>query len=226
MQSFDDFTLPKPILEGLNRMGFPNPTPIQAKAIPVALEPRRDVLGTAQTGTGKTGAFVIPICAKLLMNPKDAALVLTPTRELAVQVMGVFHKLLPKDTHVRTALLIGGAPLGRQFMELRRSPRVIVGTPGRVYDHIDNHRTFKVGKVTLLVLDEMDLMLDRGFDVQVAAIMKGMHGLEQRLMFSATLSPRMEGLAKKYLKNPTRLRVGETRVPHENITQEVLTMTP
>lgn len=219
MQNFSQLDLPKPLSNALEQMGFKTPTPIQAQTLEVALG-GQDVLGTAQTGTGKTGAFAIPLAAKLISNPEESVLVLTPTRELATQVMTVFRKLIT----FKTALLIGGEPIGRQYKQLKARPRLIVGTPGRINDHL-RQGTLKLGQTRSLVLDETDLMLDMGFDIQIATIINKLPQDRQTLMFSATLPPKIEGLAAKYLKDPVRVSVGQQSEPGKNIDQEVL-MTP
>lgn len=220
MENFQNFDLPQKCLQALNTMGFTAPTPIQAQTIPIALE-GQDVLGTAQTGTGKTGAFAIPLAAKLLTSPDESVLVLTPTRELALQVISVFHNLLSVDRSVKTALLIGGEAIERQFKQLRARPRLIVGTPGRINDHL-KRGTLKVHKIRSLVLDETDLMLDMGFDVQIASIIDKMPKDRQTLMFSATLPKNIESMASKYLQNPVRISVGKQSTAHKAIEQEVL----
>ncbi|HBN23158.1 MAG TPA: hypothetical protein DD412_07970 [Holosporales bacterium] len=220
MQKFHDFDLPEKLLKALDGMAFTDATPIQAQTIPASLE-GKDVLGTAQTGTGKTGAFAIPLAAKLLNNPKESLIVLTPTRELAMQVCKVFKDLLTTERSIKTALLIGGESIGRQFSQLRNNPRVIVGTPGRINDHL-NRGTLDLRETRSLVLDESDLMLDMGFDVQIETIIEDMPEDRQTLMFSATLPRKIESMAGKYLKNPVRVSVGQQSEPGKNIEQETL----
>ena len=128
MQNFSDAALPQALLQSLARMNFTTPTPIQCEAIPLALE-GKDILGSAQTGTGKTGAFGIPLVARLLSQPTGTALVLTPTRELAVQVLDALRQMLGARSPIHTALLIGGEPMPKQFQQLRMKPRLVVGTP-------------------------------------------------------------------------------------------------
>ena len=201
MNNFRELNFPSKLMQALDKMQFATPTPIQAKTIPIALQDDQDILGTAQTGTGKTGAFAMPLVAKLLTNPKDSVLVLTPTRELALQVITVFHELLRFERSIGTALLIGGEPIQKQFVQLKMKPRLIVGTPGRINDHI-TRGTLRLEETSALVLDETDLMLDMGFDVQIETIIERMYNIRQTLMFSATLPPRIEKLASKYLKGP------------------------
>src|SRR3989338_8611588 len=135
MENFQSLGLPEVLLKSLKDMGFITPTPIQAQAIPVALE-GRDILGSAQTGTGKTGAYLIPLVANMLANKASGALVLTPTRELATQVIDALKQLLGKGSEIKTALLIGGEPMFKQLNQLKNNPKIIVGTPGRINDHL------------------------------------------------------------------------------------------
>ncbi len=220
METFDELNLPSKIMASLKAMKFTTPTPIQAQTIPLSLA-GKDVIGTAQTGTGKTGAFGIPLAGKILENKNESLIVLTPTRELAVQVMKVFMDLLAVDKSVKTALLIGGESIDRQFRQLSRNPRVVVGTPGRINDHL-NRGSLDLSATASLVLDETDLMLDMGFDVQIETIIDCMPTDRQTLMFSATLPPRIEKLASRYLVNPERVSVGAQSTPGEGITQETI----
>ena len=224
MAKFNEFDLPKQLLETLEYMKFDTATPIQEQTIAIARR-GEDVIGTAQTGTGKTGAFAIPLVAKMLENEDESVIVLTPTRELAVQVAAVFIQLLKSDKSIKTALLIGGESIDKQFKQLKLSPRVVVGTPGRINDHI-NRRTLRLQNTRSLVLDETDLMLDMGFDVQIETIISRLPKDDrQTLMFSATLPPKLERMAGKYLKNPVRVSVGEQSAPGKNILQETIMTT-
>lgn len=218
MKNFSELGLPQPMLHALEKMKFSTPTPIQAQAIPLALK-GRDVLGSAQTGTGKTAAFGIPLLAHLINNPQSAAVVLTPTRELAVQVMKAIHEMQDRSASIPTALLIGGEPMPKQFQQLQRKPRLIVGTPGRINDHL-TRRSLKLGNADFLVLDETDRMLDMGFGIQVEKIIQNMPKSRQTLMFSATMPPYIVKMSEQYLKNPERIAVGSTTTPMANIKQE------
>lgn len=220
MKNFEGFGLPPALAKSLAYMKYTTPTPIQAQAIPLALE-GHDILGTAQTGTGKTAAFAIPLVEKLLANPHGCALVLTPTRELGRQIMDIMHQLLGPKSQIKTAFIIGGEAMGKQLNQLRARPRLIVGTPGRINDHLER------GSMTLrdthfLVLDETDRMLDMGFTVQLERIFKYMPDKRQTLMFSATLPKNILKMAEKYLDNPKRVAVGETNVVAVNIKQDVI----
>ncbi len=223
MQQFAELGLPQPLLETLQKMNFETPTPIQAAAIPLALE-GRDILGSAQTGTGKTGAFGIPLVAKLLNSSRGSALVLTPTRELAVQVMQTMQQLIGRNSPIKTALLIGGEAMPKQFQQLRARPRLIVGTPGRINDHL-GRGTLALHDTSFLVLDETDRMLDLGFGVQLEAIAKYLPKQRQTLMFSATMPKNIMKLSEQYLTNPERIAVGGTSAPAENLKQEVVNVT-
>jgi len=218
MENFESLGLPRALMQALSHLNFTKPTPIQAAAIPLALE-GKDMLGSAQTGTGKTGAFGIPLIAHLLKNPTAGALVMTPTRELAVQVMKLLEDLLGDGTSIRTALIIGGEPMGKQLRQLQSRPRLIVGTPGRINDHL-TRRTLKFATTDFLVLDETDRMLDMGFGVQIDTILAQMPAKRQTLLFSATLPANIVKLSGKYMTDPVRVSVGETHLPIERIRQE------
>jgi len=220
MKDFSTLGLPQQLEDSLKRMKFSTPTPIQAKAIPIALK-GRDILGSAQTGTGKTAAFGIPLLERLLTNPKTTALVMTPTRELATQVQKALLEMLGHGTGIKSALLIGGDSMYRQLNQLKGRPRLIVGTPGRITDHLER-RSVHLRDCGFLVLDETDRMLDMGFGVQIDRILKHMPKERQTLLFSATLPPYIIEIAKKYLHMPERIAVGDVHSPIENIKQEMV----
>ena len=219
MENFLSLKLEESLIESLAKINFKTPTPIQAKAIPVALE-GRDILGTAQTGTGKTGAFGVPLVNYLLKTKKDTALVMTPTRELATQVMQTMNNLVGRG-NIRTALLIGGDSMQKQQKQMRRNPRLIVGTPGRINDHL-KRKTLRLNNTTFLVLDESDRMLDMGFTPQINQVLETVPKKHQTLLFSATLPNDILKLAEKYLNQPVRISVGSTSTPIEKIKQEIL----
>lgn len=218
MDNFDGLSLQPALLHALAAMNFKTPTPIQAAAIPPALE-GQDILGTAQTGTGKTGAFGIPLIAHLLNNPDDHALVMTPTRELATQVMATMHQLIGKKTRINSALLIGGASMFNQFEQLRKSPRLIVGTPGRITDHL-LRKSVSLSSTRFLVLDETDRMLDMGFGIQIDRILSFIPKERQTLLFSATLPKNILKLSGQYLNQPVRISTGDTNAPAALVKQE------
>lgn len=219
MVNFNTLGLPQQLLESIDSMGFEVATPIQAEAIPHALK-GCDILGSAQTGTGKTAAYVLPILAGLMGSDKAQALILAPTRELASQVMKVISQFLGKS-HIKTAVIIGGESMIKQLRQLRCRPRIIVGTPGRINDHLDRG-TLNLANCNYLVLDETDRMLDMGFGVQLDRILSHMPNERQTLMFSATMPKNINSLAQKYLSNPVRIAVGSSTAPIANIKQELL----
>lgn len=216
-QNFDGFGLPPELVRALTRMSFTAPTPIQAQAIPLGLE-GRDILGSAQTGTGKTGAFGIPLMARLMEDRDACALVLTPTRELASQVLDALEQMIPVPG-IKTALLIGGEPMPKQFSQLRANPRLVVGTPGRINDHL-KRGSLDLSRASFLVLDETDRMLDMGFGVQIDRIMEYLPEDRQTLMFSATLPSEIVKMSGKYLVQPARISAGSTTAPAAKIRQE------
>ncbi len=220
MNNFLELALPEDLLRALEKMQFTTPTPIQAQAIPVALE-GRDILGSAQTGTGKTGAFGIPLVTHLIKNPASVAIVMTPTRELATQVMQTLKKLTGHSPSMKTALLIGGENMFRQFSQLEDRPRIIVGTPGRINDHL-SRRSLKLQNADFLVLDETDRMLDMGFGVQIDKVLSFMPQARQTLMFSATLPKHIISMSNKYTKDAARIAVGSTTAPAQAIKQDVI----
>ena len=219
MENFRSLNLEQTLMDSIAFINFKTPTPIQAQAIPVALE-GKDILGTAQTGTGKTAAFGIPLINFLLKTKKDNALIMTPTRELAAQVMQTMNSLIGRG-NIRTALLIGGDSMQKQLKQMRRNPRLIVGTPGRINDHLKRN-TLRLNNTTFLVLDESDRMLDMGFTPQINQVLQSVPKKHQTLLFSATLGNNIIQLAERYLSNPVRIAVGSTSTPIDKIKQEVI----
>ena len=223
MQHFDELNLPPALKAALVAMNFSIPTPIQAQSIPLALE-GRDVLGTAMTGSGKTAAFCIPMIARMLTNSRGSALIMLPTRELANQVEAVIKQLLGPYGSIKSALLIGGESMPKQQAQLRMRPRIIVGTPGRIIDHLQRG-SLMLHDATYLVLDETDRMLDMGFEDQILSVLKYLPQQRQTLLFSATLPPAIQKLAEKYLKNPERVEVGETNKVADRIDNKSVEVT-
>lgn len=202
--------------ERLATAGFSVPTPVQAAAIPQAIE-GKDVLATAQTGTGKTLAFLIPIIEKLKRKdaPGIAALVLVPTRELAMQVVEQYNAL--RDRHaLPAALVVGGLSEGAQLSAIRKGARVMVATPGRLEDFL-KRRLVQLGALQTLVLDEADRMLDMGFLPAIRRIVSILPKQRQTMCFSATLEASVAGLVKDYMTNPARLAFGSTLKPSESV---------
>ena len=220
MTTFQSMGLPESLNHTLEHMKFSEPTPIQAQAIPLALE-GRDILGSAQTGTGKTAAFGIPLVARLLLNPESSALIMTPTRELATQVISQLHLMLGRKSTIKTALLIGGESIQKQLQQLRNRPRLVVGTPGRINDHL-SRKTLILKTTDFLVMDETDRMLDMGFTIQIENVMQFMPKVRQTLMFSATMPRNIVRMAEKYLTNPVEVAVSSMSEPAANIKQDNL----
>ena len=220
MSDFKALGLSEDLIIALEKLNITTPTEIQAKTIPFALA-QRDVLGAARTGTGKTLAFSVPLISHLRANSNDLALILVPTRELAQQVNANVEQMLGRNSPLKTATLIGGEAYMKQFSQLRMNPRIIIGTPGRVMDHIQR-RSFKMDAVKFFVLDETDRMFDMGFAIQLDAIMEQLPEERQTLMFSATFPPKIEKLASKFLKNPEKVFVNSVQTISSNLTEEVV----
>ena len=220
MENFHQLNLPEALQHTLQNMKFEKPTPIQAQAIPLALE-GRDILGSAQTGTGKTGAFGIPIIAKLITDPHSRALIMTPTRELAAQVATQMQLMLGKRSKIKSALLIGGDPMPKQLQQLRHRPRLIIGTPGRIHDHL-RRKSLVLEDVDFLVLDETDRMLDMGFTIQIESILEFISDERQTMLFSATLPKNIMNIAKKYMQDPVRVSVDQDSSPAKNVQQNII----
>lgn len=217
MTTFTSFGLPFFLNESLERLGITTPTPIQEKAIPAGLS-GRDVLGSAQTGTGKTIAYLIPLITKLMDAPHATALIMAPTRELAAQIQDGARKLHGKKLEV--ALLIGGESMYKQLSALKRRPRLIVGTPGRINDHL-TRGSLRLDNTHFLVLDETDRMLDMGFADVLKKIVNHLPKERQTFMFSATMPPSIKTLSMAYLNNPQHISVGSTTQPALKIKQEM-----
>lgn len=221
--SFEQFNLPPFIANSLKSMAFEKPTPIQQKAIPPALE-GRDIVGMAQTGTGKTAAFSLPLAARLNHYPQQQGLILVPTRELAQQVTAFIRKLVGKNQQLRVAELIGGAPLERQMGELGRGARILVATPGRLIDHLRRNPKL-LSRIGILILDEADRMWDMGFAPQVKVILKSLPRERQTMMFSATFPKEVRELAGAHMYKPVEISVGEPSRPVAKIEQKMIEIT-
>jgi len=235
VHSFTDLTLTPAMLAAIDRAGYSTPTPIQAQAIGPILE-GRDLIGCAQTGTGKTAAFAIPMIElltgtgeRLAGNPArlgrsgPSALVLAPTRELALQIAEAFATL-GGARGIETVVVIGGESMAPQLAGLRKRPAVVVATPGRLIDHLERG-TLSLGSIRLVVLDEADRMLDMGFAPQVERILRATPLDRQTLCFSATMPPEVEALVRRHLVRPIRVEVGVIARPVAKVTQ-VLYKTP
>src|ERR1700743_3636946 len=223
MTEFSALCLSQDTLPAVADTGNTTATPIQAEAIPVALQ-GRDVLGIAQTGTGKTAAFTLPMIDRLAAGRAKArmprALVIAPTRELADQVSEAFEKYA-KGQKLSWALLIGGVSFSDQIKKLDRGVDVLIATPGRLLDHFERGRLLLTG-VQMMVVDEADRMLDMGFIPALEAIFKLTPAAKQTLFFSATMSPEIPRLTTQFLKDPTRIEVSRPATTGENIRQVVV----
>ncbi len=212
--------LPEFLQNALTLQGITEPTPVQTKAVPSALN-GRDVLATAQTGTGKTLAFLLPLAARLAENPDENALILSPTRELAQQTYDELKKLADEAHPLKAALVIGGDNIHKQFAALRGKPRVIIATPGRVIDHM-GRKSIDLKKTHYLVLDETDRMLDMGFIADMRRIAAALPAPRQTLLFSATLPKEITALANEFLKDPVRVQIGSVVSPADLVMQEIV----
>lgn len=224
---FDALGLAAPLLKAVQETGYTTPTPIQAKAIPLALQ-GLDLMAGAQTGTGKTAAFALPILQKLLPFASSStspakhpirALVLTPTRELAIQVEESV-KVYAKHTSLKSLVVFGGVDIKTQTPHLKTGVEILVATPGRLLDHVEQ-KTLNLGQVQILVLDEADRMLDMGFMPDLKRILALLPKQRQNLMFSATFSNEIKKLADDFLTNPTLIEVARSNATAENVTQKV-----
>ena len=216
--SFSDLNLPAPILKALKEVGYETPSPIQAATIPLLLE-GRDVLGQAQTGTGKTAAFALPVLARIdTKQSAPQALVLAPTRELAIQVAEAFQSYAAHLKNFHVLPIYGGQAYGPQLSSLRRGVQIVVGTPGRVIDHIEKG-SLDLSQLTTLVLDEADEMLRMGFIDDVEHILQQTPEQRQIALFSATMPPAIKRIAKTYLRDPAEVTVAAKTGTAENITQ-------
>jgi len=211
--NFNQFNLDARLNAEIKRAGFQTPTAIQKTAIPIAMT-GQDLIGTAQTGTGKTAAFVLPILQKLLSGPRKQtrALIITPTRELAMQIKQTIDSL-SRGTHIRSTTIFGGVGAAKQIKMLNLGVEIIVACPGRLLDHLQNKRA-NLSRVEILVLDEGDRMLDMGFLPDIKRILKFLPVKRQTMLFSATFAKEIENLASQYLHDPKRISIGLTRPVH------------
>ena len=201
---FEDFNLSNETMKSISEIGFEEPTPIQVSTIPLILN-GRDIVGQAQTGTGKTAAFGIPIVENCHKGRIPFAIILEPTRELAVQVAQEIHKI-GKHKNISVLPVYGGTSIERQIKTLQRGVNVVVGTPGRVIDHL-NRKTLSLAEVKIVVLDEADEMLDMGFIEDMETILKSIPAERQSLLFSATMPQPIMNIARRYMRNPEKIRV-------------------
>jgi superfamily II DNA/RNA helicase len=214
---FSDFNLNELLKQNLESNGFDTPTPVQDKSISITLE-GKDLIAVANTGTGKTMAFLLPLLNTLIDNRSKKALIVAPTRELALQIENECRKL-GKGSGLMGVLLIGGVPIGPQLRDLRQKPEIIIGTPGRIKDHIERG-TLKLDEIGVVVLDEVDRMLDMGFIHDVRSILSTVPVERQSLFFSATISPTIERLIKDFTASPVSI-MAKTAETCTNVDQTV-----
>jgi len=217
-QSFSTLGLSPEIIRTIDSIGFVHPTPIQAAVIPTALE-GRDVIGLAQTGSGKTAAFVLPMAEKLVHGQGVRGLILSPTREIALQTKA-FLDLFGKHHDLHTACLIGGVKMKPQLDALRLKPDIIVATPGRLLDHV-KRRSASLDKIEVLVLDEADHMLDLGFLPQMREVLRRLPRDRQTMMFSATMPDSIEMIARDFMRSPERIDIMPVGSAAEGITHRL-----
>jgi len=215
---FQDFKINQRLMTAITVKGYNIPTPIQNKIIPHIIE-SSDVVGIADTGTGKTAAFLIPLINKILLNPREQILIVVPTHELAIQIDQEF-KSFARGMKIFSVCCVGGANIGRQISELRYNHNLIIGTPRRLKDLI-GRKMISLSKFKIIVLDEVDRMLDMGFIDDMRFIMNGMPKERQVLFFSATLSNEIERITKDFLRNPIMISI-KTRDTSKNVEQDII----
>ncbi len=216
--SFGDFDLNPQVAANIEKKGMTIPTPIQDQAIPAGLK-GQDVIGIANTGTGKTLAFAVPVLESILKNRSSKAIVLAPTRELAQQIEDEFRSIA-RGSGILGALLIGGAAMGRQLSDLRQNPSVIIGTPGRIKDHLERG-SLKLDHFNIAVLDEVDRMLDMGFVDDMRLILGKLSPTRQSFFFSATLDHKVTSLIQAFSHQPVTISV-KTGITAENVEQDIV----
>lgn len=216
--AFSDFGMHPVLMNNIERKGFTAPSPIQDQAIPHGLQ-GKDIIGIANTGTGKTIAFAVPVLHRLLESQGSSALVIAPTRELAQQIEEEF-RTVGKGTGLRGALLIGGAGMGGQLRDLRFRPQVVIGTPGRIKDHLER-RTLDLSGFDTVVLDEVDRMLDMGFVDDVRSILQQLHPERQSFFFSATLDRKVHELINTFANDPVTVTVSSGNTS-DNVHQDIV----
>lgn len=221
--TFDNLGLAPDILKAIKHVGYTHPTPVQQKTIPAAIE-GKDLIGCAQTGTGKTAAFCLPMAQRLTHGKGVRGLVLCPTREIALQTKA-FLDLFGRSHHLRAAVLIGGVKMGPQIQAIRKHPDIIIATPGRLWDLVEQ-KIVKLDTIQELVFDEADRMLDMGFLPQIQRIMNVIPKTRHTMMFSATMPSEIENLAKRYLNNPLRLEVARPGTAAKGITHRLYLVDP
>lgn len=222
-KTFQTLNLSRPILRGIGILNYTSPSPVQSAVIPIALQ-GKDIVAGAVTGSGKTAAYLIPILERLVYRPKKLAatrvVVLTPTRELAIQVCDVGKKLSQYVSGVRFGMAVGGLNLRAQEQELKTRPDVVIATPGRLIDHIRNSASFNVDDVEILIVDEADRMLEEGFEKELSEILSLVPTKRQTLLFSATMNSRIKDLIRLSLHRPVRIMIDPPKQAATGLTQE------
>src|SRR5260221_4748592 len=218
--SFNDFPISESLKRNIVNIGYKTPTPIQDEAIPELLQ-GRDLVGIARTGTGKTAAFLIPLIDKILKNPRERALIMAPTRELAVQIRDEFEKFA-RGLNMYCVLCIGGVSIGPQIQKLYRNPQIVIGTPGRLKD-LENQRRLNLSEFRNIVLDEVDHMLDMGFIDDVNYLIGKLPSQRQSLFFSATITPKVAPVMQRFLNNPVTVQIS-TVDPTANVEQDLVSL--
>lgn len=217
--SFNDFPIETNLKNKILGRGYKNPTPIQDETIPHILQ-GKDIVGLANTGTGKTAAFLIPLINKVLLNNKEQIIILTPTRELAIQIEEELKSFTENNMRIFSTVCVGGAPIYQQISKLRRPNQFIIGTPGRIMD-LMKRNVLKLDRIKTIVLDEADRMLDMGFVNDMRFVMSKMPKERHTLFFSATMSPTIENMINDFLNNPISISV-KTRATSKNIDQDIV----
>jgi len=220
VKNFQSLGIPSQFCDALTKLGITEPTQIQQEAIPAAVQ-GADILASSRTGSGKTIAYLLPLLINLEKSKDRTAIIILPTREVATQVADSLNKLLNFSRDFKHALLIGGARMDKQLQQLSRNPRILIGTPGRICDHL-NRRSLSLDNTSFLVLDEVDRMLDFGFQDELNHIKKAITSPVQTLLFSATIPKEIEAMAGKYLSNPTRITVGCAVSPCADVEQATI----
>ena len=220
MENFDKLNLSSDIKKSLKNLRFTKPTEVQSKTIPFAIA-KQDILASAETGSGKTAAYLIPLIQQIKTKQNVFGIILTPTRELAQQVADVAKLLVGYKSKINIALLVGGSSMNIQLNQLKKRPKIIVGTPGRINDLI-SRGSLSLKNFNFFVLDEADRMLDMGFGIQVDQIVLDLPKSRQTLLFSATLPKEIIQLSKKYLINPKRVDIEENNVIKSQIKQKII----
>lgn len=220
MQTFEETGINPQIIKAVSELGFENPTPVQQLTIPYLLGKKKDLVAVAQTGTGKTAAFSLPILNQIdLETGKTQALILSPTRELCVQISNDIKNYSKYLKNIRIATVYGGASADKQIAELNKGCQIVVGTPGRILD-LKKRKKLKINNISYLVLDEADEMLDMGFKDDLDAILESTPEEKQTLLFSATMPPEISKIAKKYMHDADEISVGERNIGAENVNHQ------